>query len=245
MLLFEEIVASYFFGGNHMPIVTIVYHSTSGHTTKLAEAVENGAASVTGIEVHQLAITGDDIVKGRWENPGIIAQLDESSAIIFGAPTSMGDVSGQMKCFLDATSQHFYRRAWANKFAAGFTCSFYPSGDKLHTLHTFVTFAMQHGMLWIGHNEARFEEVGPKIYQPASINRLGGWVGVMATAHPWESPDLFPNEADLSAGRALGQRVSEAAIRWANKEGGTVEATPEDDGLARSRAVMKPVSSHQ
>lgn len=201
-----------------MSIVTIVYHSTSGHTAKLAEAVENGATLVKGIEVHRLAIIGDDIVKGRWDNPEIMAQLDESSAIIFGAPTSMGDVSGQMKCFLDATSPHFYRRAWANKLAAGFTSSFYPSGDKLHTLHTFATFAMQHGMLWIGHNEARFEEVEPRIYQPASINRLGGWMGVMATAHPWESPDVFPNAADLSAGHALGKRVSEAAIRWEKKE---------------------------
>lgn len=201
-----------------MSIVTIVYHSLSGHTAKLAEAVESGVASVNGMEVHRLAIVGDDIVKGRWENLEIMALLDESDAIIFGAPTSMGDVSGQMKCFLDATSPHFYRRAWANKLAAGFTSSFYPSGDKLHTLHTFATFAMQHGMLWIGHNEASFEEVGPKIYQPASINRLGGWMGVMATAHPWESPDLFPNAADLSAGRALGRRVSEAAIRWTQKE---------------------------
>ena len=205
-----------------MPIVTIVYHSASGHTGKLAKAVENGAAAVKGVEVHRLAISGDDIVKGRWDNAEIMAQLDESSAIIFGAPTSMGDVSGQMKCFLDATSQHFYRRAWANKLAAGFTSSFYPSGDKLHTLHTFVTFAMQHGMLWIGHNEAGFEEVGPQLYQPASINRLGGWIGVMATAHPWESPDVFPNEADLSAGCALGRRVSEASICWKLKEGATV-----------------------
>ncbi len=201
-----------------MPIITIVYHSTSGHTGKLAEAVENGAASVEGVELHRIAIIGDDIVKGRWDNPEIMALLDKSSAIIFGAPTSMGDVSGQMKCFFDATSQHFYQRAWANKLAAGFTSSFYPSGDKLHTLQTFATFAMQHGMLWIGHNEASFEEVGPNLYQPASINRLGGWMGVMATAHPWESPDVFPNAADLSAARALGRRVSEAAIRWEKQE---------------------------
>ncbi|BCL83903.1 FMN reductase [Ktedonobacteria bacterium brp13] len=220
-----------------MPLVTIVYHSLSGHTTKIAEAVENGAASVTGIDVRRLAITGDDIVKGRWDNSEIMAQLDESSAIIFGSPTSMGDVSGQMKCFLDATSAHFYARTWANKLAAGFTCSFYPSGDKLHTLHTFVTFAMQHGMLWIGHNEASFEEIQPRIYQPARINRLGGWIGVMATAHPWELPDLFPNEADLSAGHALGQRVSEATIRWTKKEGVTIEPTSEE-GLNRSSAAV-------
>jgi NAD(P)H dehydrogenase (quinone) len=211
-----------------MQTVTIVYHSMSGHTAKLAEAVENGASSVNGIKVQRIAITGNDIVEGRWDNADIMAQLNMSDAIIFGAPTNMGDVSGQMKCFLDATSGHFYTRAWANKIAAGFTCSFYPSGDKLHTLHTFVTFAMQQGMLWIGHNEAGFEEIQPKIYQPASINRLGGWMGVMATAHPWESPDMFPSVADLSAGRALGRRVSEAVIRWEEKERATLEPTSEE-----------------
>lgn len=204
-----------------MPIVTIVFHSMSGHTAKLSEAVERGAVSVDGCEVHRLAITGDDIVGGRWDNARIMAQLNASDAIIFGAPTSMGDVSGPMKCFIDATSALFYPRAWANKLAAGFTCSFYPSGDKLHTLQTFVTLAMQQGMVWIGHNEARFDEIQPKVYQPASVNRLGGWMGVMATAHPWESPEIFPNEADLSAGYALGRRVSEAAIRWAWQAGGT------------------------
>lgn len=140
-----------------MPMVTILYHSFSGHTRKLSEAVEKGAASVNGVEVHQLEIIGDDIVKGRWDNPEIMAQLDASDAIIFGAPTSIGDVSGPMKCFIDKTSEIFYPRKWADKLAAGFTSSFYPSGDKLHTLQTFVTFAMQQGMIWIGHNAARFE----------------------------------------------------------------------------------------
>jgi NAD(P)H dehydrogenase (quinone) len=163
-----------------------------------------------------------------------MAQLDKSDAIIFGSPTNMGDVSGQMKCFFDATSPHFYRRAWANKLAAGFTCSFYPSGDKLHTLHTCVTFAMQHGMLWVGHNEASFEEVEPGSYQPAALNRLGGWMGVMATAHPWEAPELFPNEADLAAGRVLGRRVSEATMRWTNKERDVVFVY-EKDQLAPSK----------
>jgi NAD(P)H dehydrogenase (quinone) len=200
-----------------MTAVTIVYHSNSGHTAKLAEAVEHGAASVQGARVSRLEIAGDDIVKGRWENNEIMTLLDASDAIIFGAPTSMGDVSGQMKCFIDATSGRFYPRAWANKLAAGFTCSFYPSGDKLHTLQTFVTLAMQHGMVWVGHSEARFEEVGPKIYEPASVNRLGGWLGAMATAHPWTPAELFPNEADLLAGRTLGRRVCEAAIRWSNR----------------------------
>ncbi len=228
-----------------MPIVTILYHSFAGHTRKLSEAVEKGAASVTEVEVHRIEIVGDDIVKGRWQNAEIMAQLDGSDAIIFGAPTSIGDVSGPMKCFIDATSEIFYPRKWADKLAAGFTSSFYPSGDKLHTLHTFVTFAMQQGMLWIGHNAARFEEVGPRIYEPASINRLGGWTGVMATSHPWSSPELFPNEADLSAGYALGRRVSEAAIRWTNKQRGITEPTSEAERLSHARAARESVASSE
>lgn len=228
-----------------MPIITIVYHSLNGHVTKLAEAVENGAGSVEGVEVLRLAIIGEDIDKGRWNNPEILAHLEKSSAIIFGAPTHMGDVSGQMKCFLDATSKYFFRRTWANKLAAGFTSSFYPSGDKLQTLSTFVTFAMQQGMLWIGHNAASFEEVGPKIYEPASINRLGGWTGVMATSHPWSSPELFPNEADLSAGYALGRRVSEAAIRWTNKQRGITQPTSEAERLSHARAARESVASSE
>jgi multimeric flavodoxin WrbA len=91
-------------GENSMPKVTILYHSFAGHTRKLSEAVEKGAASVNEVEVHRIEIIGDDIVKGRWQNAEIMAQLDASDAIIFGAPTSIGDVSGPMKCFIDATS---------------------------------------------------------------------------------------------------------------------------------------------
>lgn len=95
------------------------YHSFAGHTRKLSEAVEKGAASVNVVEVHRLEIIGDDIVKGRWHNPEIMAQLDASDAIIFGAPTSIGDVSGPMKCFIDSTSEIFYPRKWADKLAVG------------------------------------------------------------------------------------------------------------------------------
>lgn len=211
-----------------MPVVTVVCHSNTGHTARLAEAVRDGAASVEGVEVRELAITGDKIVDGRWNDEAALVQLDASDAVVFGAPTSMGDVSGAMKCFLDASSSRFYPRAWADKLAAGFTSSFYPSGDKLHALQTFVTFAMQHGMLWIGHNAAGFVEVEPKVYRTADINRLGGWLGVMATAHPWESPERSPGEADLSAARALGRRVAEAAVRW--QKAGTGQEGPAPTG---------------
>ena len=63
-----------------MPTVSIVHFSGSGHTTKLAEAVAKGAASVAGVKTNLIAISGDDIVKGRYQNDAVFAQLDASVA---------------------------------------------------------------------------------------------------------------------------------------------------------------------
>ena len=48
-----------------MPAVSVIYFSGSGHTTKLAEAVNKGAASVAGVKTNLISISGDDIEKGR------------------------------------------------------------------------------------------------------------------------------------------------------------------------------------
>ncbi len=188
-----------------MKNVSIVYFSGTGHTAQMAEAVAAGARSVANINVTLIAISGDDILKGRYTNQGAFAALDSADAIIFGSPTYMGDVAGQMKCFLDAGGSRWYNRAWVNKLAAGFTVSSGPSGDKLHTLQTFIIFSMQCGMLWVSHNEMPGDPTGP--------NRLSSYSGAMGQAGQ-EPPTEAPNAADKSAGTALGKRVAEAALRW-------------------------------
>ena len=185
-----------------MTTVSILYFSGSGHTTKLAEAVQKGAASVSDVQTHLIAINGDDIVKGRYKNDAVFAQLDASDAIIFGSPTYMGGPAAQFKAFADATGDRWYRSAWRDKLAAGFTVSSGPSGDKLSTLHYFFTLAMQHGMLWAGFPETPMNDKG--------INRLSSYSGVMAQAGQ-EPVDEAPNAADKLTGELLGQRVATLA----------------------------------
>ena len=60
-----------------MPTVSIVYFSGSGHNAKMAEAVNLGAASVAGVTTRLIALSGDDIVKGRYQNDDVLAQLGE------------------------------------------------------------------------------------------------------------------------------------------------------------------------
>jgi NAD(P)H dehydrogenase (quinone) len=187
-----------------MPIVSIIYFSGSGHTTKLAEAVQNGAASVAGVKTNLLAINGDDIIKGRYQNDEVFAKLDASDAIIFGSPTYMGGPAAQFKAFADACGGKWYGGAWRDKISAGFTVSSGPSGDKLSTLHYFFTLAMQLGMIWVGLPELPMNDKG--------INRLSSYSGVMAQAGQ-EPTDVAPNAADKLTGELLGQRVAQYAVK--------------------------------
>ena len=188
-----------------MATLSIVYHSGTGHTTKLAEAVAKGAASIAGVTVQTIAINGKDIVEGRYKNEGVMARLDASDAILFGSPTYMGGPSGQFKAFADATGERWFKSAWRDKVAAGFTVSGGPSGDKFSTLQYFFTLAMQHGMIWVGQAETPLNDKG--------INRLSSFSGVMAQAMT-EPPEEAPNAADKLTGELFGQRVARTVKRW-------------------------------
>lgn len=189
---------------NRMTKVTVVYHSGTGHTGKMAEAVHAGASSIDDVEAQLIAIDGKDIVDGRWKNDKVMEILDRSDAIIFGSPTYMGCVSGQMKSFLDATADRYFSRAWVDKVASAFTVSAGPSGDKLNALTTMAICAMQQGMIWIGQDQTPFNDKG--------INRLSFYFGAAGQAMQ-EPPEEAPNDQDKETGRLLGIRVANLAVK--------------------------------
>jgi len=182
-----------------MTTVSIVYHSGMGHTQKMAEAVARGAGKVNGVQVNLIAIDGEDITNGRWKNDDTLRQLDASDGVIFGSPTYMGSVSGQMECFFDATAERWMNQSWRDKVASGFTVSGGPSGDKFSTLARFATLAMQQGMIWVG--------LG-MIPNSEGLNRLSFYYGAGGQAMQ-ESPEEAPNESDKKTGEELGRRVAE------------------------------------
>ena len=187
-----------------MPTVSVIYFSGGGHTAKLAEAVQKGAASVAGVKTNLIAINNDDINKGRYSNDAVFAQLDASDAIIFGSATYMGGPAGQFKTFADATGAKWFTSAWRDKIASGFSVSSSPSGDKFSTLQYFHTLAMQHGMIWVG--------LGEMPMQANGVNRLGSFAGATAQAGQ-ESPDVKPSAEDKLTGEILGKRVAEYAVK--------------------------------
>ena len=176
--------------------VVIAYHSGYGHTKKLAEAVHAGAAGVIGTSPKLLGV--DAIDEAGWRD------LAAADAIVFGAPTYMGGASAPFKVFADASVKPWFTQAWKDKVAGGFTCSLGMSGDKYATLMSFVTLAMQHGMIWVGTGTPGAQHAGA----PEEINRLGAWIGVMAQADN-APPEQTPPSGDIASARAYGRRIAE------------------------------------
>ncbi len=182
--------------------IAIIYHSSYGHTQKVAESIVAGANSETNIEAQMFSVDeiGDNL-----------DQFDDHQALIFGAPTYMGDISAQLKAFFDASAGKWYAGAWRNKIGAGFTNSGSPSGDKLRSLQSIQGFAMQHGMIWVGYDEKT--GVNPDNGEADQTNAHGHWLG-LATMSGNDDPSVTPDENELRTARFFGRRIAKAVTRW-------------------------------
>jgi NAD(P)H dehydrogenase (quinone) len=187
-------------------IIKVVFHSGSGNTKALAEAVHKGAQAHGDSEL--MEIVGSQIQEGRFKDDDFLNKLDQADAIIFGSPTYMGMVSGQMKAFLDATSSRWMGGTWNSKLAGGFTTSLGLSGDKQSTLSYLVTVACQHGMIWVGSDAPNSLFSGESMEE--ATNRLSSSTGVMSQVN--FGPEFKPSNGDLKTGELLGARIAKLAI---------------------------------
>jgi len=178
------------------PGALIVFHSGYGHTQRVAQFVAQGA------NAQSITIDADgNITEADW------AALDAADAIIFGSPTYMGMASWQFKKFADASSKPWYTQAWKDKIFGGFTNSANMNGDKLSTLHYFMTLAMQHGGLWAGTGMAYNNHKGS---QRTDLNYLASNAGPIAQTPGDASADEM-NPGDLETGRKYGERIAALA----------------------------------
>ncbi|TCZ59713.1 flavodoxin family protein [Roseicella aquatilis] len=187
-----------------MAKLVVVYHSGYGHTQRMAESVLAGAAGTPGIEARALRIDAEgNLPEEGWE------ALGAADAIVFGAPTYMGNASWQFKKFADASSKPWFTQAWKDKLAAGFTNSASVNGDKGATIQSFVTLAMQHGMLWVGTGmlPANLKET-----KREAVNWIAGFAGALAQS-PADASVEEMNPGDLETARLFGARVAVQAKR--------------------------------
>ena len=181
-----------------MTKTVVVYFSGYGHTQRVAEAVADGA------QAELVSISEDgEITEANW------AALDSADAIIFGAPTYMGNAPWQFKKFADATSKRWFTRDWQDKVFGGFTNSASLNGDKQVTLIYLQTLAAQHGGIWVSLGLAPANTLAST---REDLNNLGGSAGVLVQSPSDAGADKIP-AGDIATATSYGKRVASIASR--------------------------------
>lgn len=199
--------------------IAIVYHSSfRGNIARLAQRIAAGAARVEDAEVRLVPI--EDIDQ-HW------AWLHECHAMVFGSPTYVGSVSAAFKGFIEMLAgQVWLERLWLNKVAGGFTCSAGRSGDKFNCLLDLLVFATQMGMVWVPMpmTGGNYSSTGSE----GDLNRMAGYLGVMAQANIDEPAELAPPESDLMTAELYGEHLAKVAAAMA--KGGVITTTASNGG---------------
>ena len=142
-----------------MAKVLVLYHSYYGHVEAMASAVADGAREVEGVTVivkrvpetvpsDVFASTGGKAAQAApVAQPAELANYD---AIIFGTPTRFGNMSGQMRTFLDQTGALWMSGALVGKVGSVFTSSATQHGGQESTILTFHPTLLHQGMVIVG-----------------------------------------------------------------------------------------------
>ena len=112
-----------------MAKILVLYYSMYGHIETMAHAVAEGANKVDGVEVVVKRVPetmqAEVFAKagGKTQNAPVATpqELAEYDAIIFGTPTRFGNMSGQMRTFLDQTGGLWASGALYGKLASVFS----------------------------------------------------------------------------------------------------------------------------
>src|SRR4030067_776112 len=142
--------------------ILVVFYSMTGNVAKLAQAVADGASGVRDTDVR---IKQDEelIPKDKW-NDGVkkvkeelknipIATMDDltwEDGIAFGTPTRYGNMSAQMKEYIDQTGGLWLKGALENKVAGVFTSTNTQHGGQETTIITSMVPLFHLGMIVIG-----------------------------------------------------------------------------------------------
>ncbi|MGD2025535.1 MAG: NAD(P)H:quinone oxidoreductase [Methyloceanibacter sp.] len=136
----------------------VLYHSSYGHTETLAYAMAHGVRAVEDIRVTVKRVPElmpDDVMAAagmKIEQPAPIAdpaELADYDGIILGTPTRFGNMSSQMRYFLDQTGPLWAAGALIGKVGSAFTSTSTGGGNETTIVSVHHTL-IHHGMVVVG-----------------------------------------------------------------------------------------------
>lgn len=181
--------------------VLIVVASATGRTSRLAEAVAEGARAA-----------GADVAV-RPAHEAQEAEVLESDVLVLGSGVHMGGVESAMRAFCERLSPAWLQGRMVGKVGAAFvTAGAGARGGAELALVSLWSNLAEHGMLLVSMPN-RLEAFGH-----------GGchW-GPVAWTTPRAGRGAGPTAEHLAAARAHGRWVAECALRWGKGGGSGVQ----------------------
>lgn len=115
----------------------MLYHSKTGNTKKVAEAIAEGVNQVNGVT--SVLKSASDVTKDDFL---------ECNGIIAGSPVYFGTMAAELKQVFDTFLGT--RRAMEDKIGAAFATSADPSGGKETTMMSIIEAMLIYGMIIVG-----------------------------------------------------------------------------------------------
>jgi NAD(P)H dehydrogenase (quinone) len=197
-----------------MTKLLVLYHSMYGHIDTMARAVAEGAGKVEGVEVtikrvpetmdaETFANAGGQRFDTQEAKPRELADYD---AVIFGSPTRFGNMSAQMRNFLDQTGGLWAKGSLRGKVASVFTSTGTGGGQETTITSFWHTLAHQ-GMVIV--------PLGYGLEEQYIYDQAGGGNPYGASTIAGSDGSRQPDERELSIARFQGEHVAGIAARLA------------------------------
>lgn len=141
-----------------MTKVLVLYYSSYGHIEQMAYAVAEGAreAKAEALVKRVPEIVPEEIARKagyKLDQPApiaAVAELPDYDAIIFGTPTRYGNMTAQMKNFIDQTGSLWVKGTLIGKVGSVFTSTASQHGGQESTILTFHPVLLHLGMVITG-----------------------------------------------------------------------------------------------
>lgn len=196
-----------------MAKVLVLYYSMYGHIETMANTVVEGVKEVSGADVTIKRVPEtmpDEAFRGAGGKSDQAAEvanpkeLPEYDAVIFGTPTRFGNMSGQMRTFLDQTGGLWANGKLHGKLASVFT-STGTGGGQEHTISSFWTTLAHHGMVIV--------PLGYGIPDFFDVSEMNGGTPYGASTIAGGDGSRQPSEKELNIARYQGRHVAELAVK--------------------------------
>ena len=196
--------------------VLILYYSMYGHIERMSQAVAEGVREVRGAsaDIKRVPETAPREVLqkagAKLEQSAPIARVDDLpnyDAIIFGTPTRYGNMTGQMRNFLDQTGGLWLKGALVGKVGSVFTSSATQHGGQESTILSFHPTLLHLGFIVVGLPYTAKDQMG--------VDEVKGGSPYGAATIAGGDGKRQPSEVELGLARFQGRHVAEIAAQLA------------------------------